>query len=83
RVAPAVLRRGEVLLVVLISQAAIGYTQYLSGDPVLLVGVHIAGATTLVIAMVAFNLGLYAREPLHKVQTVKGEPESAPLLARI
>jgi heme a synthase len=83
RVAPAVLRRGEVLLVVLISQAAVGYTQYLSGDPVLLVGVHIAGATTLVIAMVAFNLGLYAREPLRKMQTVKGEPESAPLLARI
>ena len=59
RVAPAVLRRGEVLLVVLVSQAAVGYTQYLTGDPVLLVGVHIAGATTVVIAMVAFNLGLY------------------------
>jgi cytochrome c oxidase assembly protein subunit 15 len=83
RVAPAVLRRGEVLLVVLVSQAAVGYTQYLTGDPVLLVGVHVAGATTVVIAMVAFNLGLYTREPLRKVQTVKGELESAPLLARI
>ncbi len=83
RVAPAVLRRGEVLLVVLVSQAAVGYTQYLTGDPVLLVGVHIAGATTVVIAMVAFNLGLYTREPVRKVQTVKGELESAPLLARI
>jgi len=83
RVAPAVLRRGEVLLVVLVSQAAVGYTQYLTGDPVLLVGVHIAGATTVVIAMVTFNLGLYTREPVRKVQTVKGELESAPLLARI
>jgi cytochrome c oxidase assembly protein subunit 15 len=83
RVAPAVLRRGEVLLVVLVSQAAVGYTQYLTGDPVLLVGVHIAGATTVVIAMVAFNLGLYTREPARKVQTVKGELESTPLLARI
>jgi cytochrome c oxidase assembly protein subunit 15 len=83
RVAPAVLRRGEVLLVVLVSQAAVGYTQYLTGDPVLLVGVHIAGATTVVIAMVAFNLGLYTREPVRKVQTVSGELESAPLLARI
>ena len=83
RVAPSVLRRGEVLLVVLVSQAAVGYTQYLTGDPVLLVGVHIAGATTVVIAMVAFNLGLYTREPARKVQTVKGEPESTPLLARI
>jgi cytochrome c oxidase assembly protein subunit 15 len=83
RVAPAVLRRGEVLLVVLVSQAAVGYTQYLTGDPVLLVGVHVAGATTVVIAMVAFNLRLYTREPVRKVQTVKGELESAPLLARI
>lgn len=83
RVAPAVLRRGEVLLVVLISQAAVGYSQYLSGDPVLLVGLHIAGATAVVVAMVAFNLGLYVREPVRKVQTVNGEPDSAPLLARI
>jgi cytochrome c oxidase assembly protein subunit 15 len=83
RVAPAALRRGEVLLVVLISQAAVGYTQYLSGDPVLLVGVHIAGAVSVVMAMVAFNLGLYAREPLRSVQTVTGEVDSAPLLARI
>jgi len=83
RVAPAVLRRGEVLLAVLISQAAVGYTQYLTGDPVLLVGLHIAGATTVVIAMVSFNLGLYAREPVRKVQTVTGELDGAPLLARI
>jgi cytochrome c oxidase assembly protein subunit 15 len=82
RVAPAVLRRGEVLLVVLVSQAAVGYTQYLTGDPVLLVGVHVAGATSVVIAMVAFNLGLYTREPVRKVQTVSGEPESTPLLVR-
>ena len=41
--APAVLHRGEVLLVVLVSQAALGYTQYLTGGPVLLVGVHEAG----------------------------------------
>jgi len=43
RVAPAVLHRGELLLVVLVAQAGVGYTQYLSGDPVLLVGVHLAG----------------------------------------
>jgi cytochrome c oxidase assembly protein subunit 15 len=83
RVAPAVLRRGEVLLVVLIAQAAVGYTQYLTGDPVLLVGVHIAGATSVVVAMMAFNLGLYAREPVPKVQTGTGNIDSAHLLARI
>jgi len=62
RVAAQVLRRAEVLLVVMVAQAAVGYTQYLTGDPVLLVGVHIAGATALVMAMTAFNFGLYTRE---------------------
>ena len=83
RVAPAVLRRGEVLLAVLVSQAAVGYSQYLTGDPVLLVGIHIAGATAVVLAMVAFNLGLYQREPAGAVQTVVKEHEPAPDLAKI
>jgi heme a synthase len=81
RVSPDVLRRGELLLVVLVAQAAVGYSQYLTNDPVLLVGIHIAGATAVVIAMVAFNLGLYAREPVLAVQTVTmaraGDPELA------
>jgi cytochrome c oxidase assembly protein subunit 15 len=56
-----VLQRGEQLLVVLVAQAGVGYAQYLSGDPVLLVALHIAGATTVVIAMFAFNFALYRR----------------------
>jgi heme a synthase len=83
RVPSAVLRRGEVLLVVLVSQAAVGYSQYLTGDPVLLVGIHIAGATAVVLAMLAFNLGLYAREPVQQVQTVTVEHEPLPDLAKI
>jgi heme a synthase len=83
RVAPAVLRRGELLLVVLVAQAAVGYSQYLSGDPVLLVGIHIAGATAVVIAMLVFNLGLYAREPAPRVQTVVEGREGAPELAKL
>jgi cytochrome c oxidase assembly protein subunit 15 len=83
RVAPVVLRRGEVLLVVLVAQAGVGYSQYLTGDPVLLVGIHIAGATAVVIAMVAFNLGLYAREAPPQVQTVKEERQGAPELVNI
>lgn len=59
----SVLRRGEVLLVVLVSQAAVGYTQYLTKDPVLLVAVHVVGATAVVVAMLAFNFGLYVRRP--------------------
>jgi cytochrome c oxidase assembly protein subunit 15 len=82
RVAPAVLRRGEVLLVVLVAQAAVGYSQYLSGDPVLLVGAHLAGATSVVIAMVFFNLALYTRDPAPAAQTVPGDRCGAKELAR-
>lgn len=83
RVPQPVLRRGEVLLVVLVAQAAVGYTQYLTGDPVLLVGTHIAGATAVVIAMLAFNLGLYTRVPVLAVPTVPGGRAGAPQLADI
>jgi cytochrome c oxidase assembly protein subunit 15 len=82
RVAPAVLRRGEVLLVVLVAQAAVGYSQYLSGDPVLLVGIHLAGATSVVIAMVFFNLGLYTRDPAPAAQVPPGDRRTARELAR-
>ena len=81
RVAPAVLRRGEVLLVVLVAQAAVGYSQYLSGDPVLLVGVHLAGATSVVIVMVFFNLGLYTRA-VPATHIVPGDRRGARELAR-
>ena len=82
RVTPAVLRRGEVLLVVLVAQAAVGYSQYLSGDPVLLVGIHLAGATSVVIAMVFFNLGLYTRDPELAAQVPQGDCRTARELAR-
>ncbi len=83
RVSPDVLRRGELLLVVLVAQAAVGYSQYLTNDPVLLVGVHIAGATAVVIAMLAFNLGLYVRETQTAEQTVTVVDAGAPELANI
>ena len=60
--APApVLRRAEILLGALGAQAAVGYTQYLSGDPVALVALHVAGASLLVIAALRFYFGLWAR----------------------
>ena len=63
--APAsLLRRAEILLVALIAQAAVGYTQYLAGDPVALVSMHVAGASLLVIAFVHYYFGLWARTPL-------------------
>ncbi len=79
--APApVLRRAEAVLAVLVAQAAVGYTQYFTGDPVLLVGFHLAGATSVVVAMVAFYLGLYSREPSRTVQTGGEEHTAQPLV---
>jgi cytochrome c oxidase assembly protein subunit 15 len=50
--------RGRVLLAVVLAQAGIGYLQYFTGVPVLLVGAHIAGATLLWATAVRFQLGL-------------------------
>jgi cytochrome c oxidase assembly protein subunit 15 len=54
-------RRGDVLLATLVAQAAVGYTQYFTGVPPLLVGIHIAGATAVWVAALRFNLGLVRR----------------------
>ena len=57
-----VAKRAEWLLMVLVAQAAVGYTQYFTGVPVVLVGIHVAGATLVWASVVAFHLEL--REPL-------------------
>ena len=57
--APAsLIRSGELLLGVTAAQAAVGYAQYFTGVPVLLVGIHIAGAATVWAAVVSFFLSL-------------------------
>jgi heme a synthase len=56
----SVMRRAQVVLVALAAQAAVGYAQYLNGDPVALVAVHVAGASILVITVIRFYLGLWA-----------------------
>ena len=45
-------RSGRILLVVMVAQAAVGYTQYFTHLPALLVEVHLAGVTVLVIGTV-------------------------------
>ncbi len=45
-----ILQRSEVLLAVLVAQGALGYLQYFTGVPVVLVGFHIAGATAVWVA---------------------------------
>jgi cytochrome c oxidase assembly protein subunit 15 len=51
-------RRAEVVLGVILAQATVGYLQYFNGVPVVLVGIHIAGAATLWATVLRFHLGL-------------------------
>ncbi|MCU1463313.1 MAG: uncharacterized protein JWO37_3388 [Acidimicrobiales bacterium] len=52
------MRRVRALLVVLIAQAAVGYIQYFNGVPVVLVGIHIAGAAAVWVAVLRLRLAL-------------------------
>lgn len=58
-VSPRMARRLTALLAVLVAQAGVGYWQYFTGVPPLLVGVHIAGATAVWSATLAVLLGCY------------------------
>ena len=53
-----------VLLVLLVAQAAVGYTQYFTGVPPLLVGIHVAGAVAVFTATVALVLRMYDSVPV-------------------
>ena len=59
-------RAGRILVLVLVAQGAIGYTQYFTHLPPGLVEVHVLGATALVIGSLQFFLSLSSRpaEPL-------------------
>ena len=62
--APAELfRRGEILLVVLVAQAGLGYLQYFTGVPAVLVGFHIAGAAAVWVAVLRFHLAFSVPAP--------------------
>ncbi|HET9061457.1 MAG TPA: COX15/CtaA family protein [Acidimicrobiales bacterium] len=60
RTEASVMRKAELVLLVMVAQAGVGYTQYLTGDPAALVAVHLAGATALLVSLDVFNMGLYA-----------------------
>lgn len=56
------------LLVVIVAQAAVGYTQYFTGVPALLVGVHIVGALAVWMAATRLNLVASAVPALRPVE---------------
>jgi cytochrome c oxidase assembly protein subunit 15 len=79
--AAEVLRRGELLLVVLVAQAAIGYVQYFSRIPPLLVGFHILGAVSVWVATLWFALGLRTASAVIDLTTAPAAASSAVLAA--
>lgn len=72
-------RRLGIVLIVACAQAAIGYVQYFNGIPALLVGFHIAGATTLFAVVVHFFLHLTDRDPAEPPAVRAAEPALAPV----
>jgi cytochrome c oxidase assembly protein subunit 15 len=51
--------RGAALVAAILVQGAIGYVQYFSGLPPLLVGCHVAGSIVVWITVLRFHLGLF------------------------
>lgn len=60
-VAPVLTRRAQELLIVAVAQAAVGYAQYLTDVPVVLVGIHILGATLVWAAVIRLVVAATAR----------------------
>jgi len=59
-------RRGGWLVGAIVVQGAIGYTQYFTGVPALLVGFHVLGSVLVWVAILWFHLGLAVRPPLER-----------------
>jgi heme a synthase len=83
RAPAAVQRRARIVLAVIAAQAAIGYTQYFTRVPAVLVGLHIAGATALWIVVLWYNLGLFERPaPAPGPAEAPAEEPASEVLAR-
>ena len=71
-------RHASVLLAVLVGQAAVGYTQYFTGVPALLVGIHVAGAVGVWIAVLRFALGLRIVAPVTNSPAATADAGASP-----
>src|SRR5262245_44661255 len=75
--APIVAHRLHQLLVVLVAQAALGYWQYFTGVPALLVGFHVLGAALVWIAVLRVALAAGGPEPVPAAAGYGEEPVRA------
>jgi cytochrome c oxidase assembly protein subunit 15 len=78
---PGVAQRLRELLVVLVAQAAVGYWQYFSGIPALLVAFHVLGATLVWIAVLRVSLSVHTTSGVDATADIP-DTRSRPALAR-
>jgi cytochrome c oxidase assembly protein subunit 15 len=71
-----VMRRGQVVIALIVAQGSVGYAQYFSGVPAWLVGIHLAGAASVWAAVIWFNCGLFEARAAAAEPAVEG-PERA------
>lgn len=75
---PRLRRRGGLLVAAVVVQAVIGYVQYFTGVPALLVGFHILGSILVLLAVMAVHLGMVIRPPLEQPGTPPVTGDHAP-----
>ena len=63
---PTLLPNSQNLLAAIIVQAGIGYLQYFTGVPALLVGIHVAGATLIWVMILRLYLAVHQPIPKKK-----------------
>ena len=63
RNSPTLLPNGQNLMAAIIVQAGIGYLQYFTGVPALLVGIHVAGATLIWVMILRLYLAVHQPIP--------------------
>jgi cytochrome c oxidase assembly protein subunit 15 len=73
----AVLDRGRELVAAIVVQGAIGYAQYFTGVPPLLVGLHVVGSIVVWVAVLRFHLGLFAHPDRRAPVGVRPNPVPA------
>lgn len=69
-------KAGRILLILEAVQGAIGYTQYFTNLPVLLVGFHIAGATVLWMTALWINLLFFERGELEEAENLSSDAKA-------
>ena len=77
-----VMKRARVLLWLMAAQGFIGYTQYFTNLPALLVEFHIVGATAVWVAMIWHNLNLFERRVPGAAEPALVAPAPAELAER-